>query len=437
MLLTFFSAGLPAAYTYFLPKLTMNQGKDVINKLTYLFFATGILFSIFLYTTSGFIADILKNPGLERGLKLFAPVPLLMMPAAGVEGIYTSLRKTHVIAVYTVITRLIMLAFITFPVIILKGTYETAILGWLASSFLTFFMAIYLKYKPYKGISKTTSAITYKKILDYSFPLMIASLTGVVIQSADQFFISRYFGTEAFADYSNGFVQLPFVTMITGSIHAVFVPLFARLIEKEDGNILIAQTWQSGVTKAIILLYPVLIFFMFFAKEVIYILFGPLYDKSFLYFRLALILNFFMPFLFYSILLATGKTRTYALMHIVYAIVLWFLGYMVCRISNSPIHYIVLTVFLGFLFRPIGLYFAAKSIKVRLLDLINFKKTLIILLIAFSIGLISLLASRLVTDNLIVSLVAGGLFYSISLFAVDRLFKIGILDTAISVIRKQ
>jgi hypothetical protein len=144
-----------------------------------------------------------------------------------------------------------------------------------------------------------------------------------------------------------------------------------------------------------------------------------------------------MPFLFYSILLATGRTKTYALMHLVYAIVLWFLGYLVCKISNSPIQYIVLTVFLGFLFRPIGLYFAAKSIKVRLLDLINFKKTLIILVIAFSIGLISLEASRLVTENPILSLVAGGLVYSIFLLAVDKIFKVGILNTAISIIRKQ
>ena len=435
-LLTIFAAGLPSAYAYFLPKLIKSQGKEVISKLTYLFVILGAIFSAFLYTTSGVIADILKNPDLERGLKLFSPIPLLMMPTLGVEGVYTAIRKTYTLAIYTIITRLGMLAFITLPVIILKGTYEMAIMGWIFSSLLSLLLAIYLKYKPFRGIAKETASVSYNTILNYSVPIMIAALAGTAILSADQFFISRYFGTETFADFSNGFVPLPFVPMITGSIHAIFVPLFSNLIEKDNGNILIAQSWKNGVNKAIILLYPLLIFFMFFAKEVIYVLYGPLYDKSYIYFRLAIILNFFMPYLYYSILLATGKTRIYAKLHIVAAFLIWSLGYVVCKIGNSPILYILLSVFLGLILRSIGLYFAAKSIEARFIDLLDLKRIFTVLLISVLFCLVAKLVIILMTDNMSVALIIGGIIYFGLILLSDKWLNLGILRTVFSIIKK-
>jgi len=260
-LLALFSAGLPKAYSYFLPKLSVAQGKQILHKLTRLFIILGLLFAVFLYATSGIIANLLRNPELEHALKLFSVVPLLMMPTMGVEGVYTSIRKTHVLAIYTTLTRVGQLICIVLPVIIFKGTYVMAIYGWMVSSLLIFIVTLYFKYKPFRGAKYTLGTVTYKEILSYSLPLMLATLAGVAIKFADQFFVSRYFGTETFANYANGFIPLPFVAMITGAINAVFVPLFSRYIEQEGGSVLISNTWKTGVSKAILLLYPVLIFF--------------------------------------------------------------------------------------------------------------------------------------------------------------------------------
>lgn len=435
-LLTIFAAGLPSAYAYFLPKLNKSQGKEVISKLTNLFIITGAIFSLFLFITSGLIADILKNPELERGLKLFSPIPILMMPTLGVEGIYTAIRKTYILAIYTIITRLGMLAFITLPVIILKGTYETAIIGWIFSSLLSLFLALYFNYKPFRGLLTETASTSYMMILNYSVPIMIASLAGTAILSADQFFISRYFGTEIFADFSNGFVPLPFVPMITGSVHAIFVPLFSNLIEKDNGNIFIAQAWKNGVNKAIIILYPILIFFMFFAKEVIYVLYGPLYDKSHIYFRLAMILNFSMPYLYYSILLATGRTRIYAKLHIVAATLIWSLGYIVCKVTNSSICYVLLSVLLGLVLRSVGLYFAAKSIEARFIDLLDIKRIFEILVYTIIICFVTKLGIKLITDNMSFGLIIGCATYIGLIFFVDKWLNLGILNTAFSIIKK-
>jgi O-antigen/teichoic acid export membrane protein len=67
---TLFTAGLPSAYAYFLPKLSKSEGKGIISRLTKLFLALGVLYGLCLFSLAGVIADALKNPELERGLKL-------------------------------------------------------------------------------------------------------------------------------------------------------------------------------------------------------------------------------------------------------------------------------------------------------------------------------------------------------------------------------
>jgi O-antigen/teichoic acid export membrane protein len=435
-LLTLFAVGLPSTYAYFLPKLSLNEGKDLLRKLTILFIALGVIFSIFLFSFSGIIADLLKNPELKKGLKLFSPIPLLLFPTLGIEGIYTSIRKTYVIAIYTTTTRLLMLLCIVLPVIIFKRTYEFAIVGWIIASFITLLLAGYLKYKPFQKARGISSFVTYKKIFNYSFPLMIATLGGVAIHASDQFYISRFFGRETFAEFSNGFIPLPFIPMITGAIHAVFVPLFSKLAEKENGNHEIALTWKRGVNTAVILLYPLLIYFLFFAKEVILLLFGPLYEKSYIYFRLAMISNFFMPYLFYSILLAKGKTKIYAKLHIVQSILIWPLGYFIIIYTNSAVWYVSLVVLLNIFFRQIGLFYAAKSISVSLLSLVDLKKIFSVVIPFTFVCYIIYWATTNYLNVTLHILIASGLSYFTIVLFLDNFLKIGIVNIGWSFVKK-
>ena len=437
ILLSLFSAGLPKVYSYFLPKLSLAQGRQVLNKLTNLFFLMGLVFSIFMYLASGTIAILLRNPDLDHALKLFSVVPLLMMPTMGVEGVYAAIRKTHILAIYTTLTRLGMFFIIVLPVILLKGTYETAIYGWMISSLLILILALYFKYRPFKIAGFERGTVTYRRILAYSLPLMFATLAGVAIRFADQFFISRYYGTEAFADYSNGFIPLPFVPMITGAIHAVFVPLFSRYHEKANGEVLISNSWRSGVSKAVILIYPILIFFVIFAKEVINILFGPTYDESTIYFRLAMIRDLSSPFLFYSILLATGRTDIYAKIHVVFAILIWFLGFIVCKISDLSVYYVILSVFLVILSRTVGLIASSRTINTSLFKMLDISSIFKIFAVAIGSGLISKLLADWIVEDQVIRLIMGGSIYAGLMFLSDKILRLKILETAISVIKKE
>ena len=160
--------------------------------------------------------------------------------------------------------------------VIFSGNYICAIIGFDIASLITFFLALYLKSWPVKDVEHQKSSLTYKEIFKFALPLLYASLWGVIISSATQLFISRYFGNETFAEFSNGFMELPLVGMILGSISAVLLPVFSGM---DKGNGMSNETlvvWNSALLKSAKLIFPMLIFSVFFAEPIMTCMYGDI-----------------------------------------------------------------------------------------------------------------------------------------------------------------
>ncbi|NLD64912.1 MAG: oligosaccharide flippase family protein [Bacteroidales bacterium] len=336
-----FTAGLPGVFAYFIPRLTHGQGKHLVNSINRVFVLIGLAFSIFLYLTSGLIADILKNPELSIGLKIFSPFPLFTIPALGVEGIYTALKKTKSIFFYHVFNKSLMFLCIVLPVILLHGTYRSAIIGWGIASFITFLVAMYLKNKPYTEIKKELIPNMYKTVFNYSTPLMGASLVGMALHSANTFFISRYYGTDVFAEFSNGYITIPFIGMIAGSVKSVLLPLFSKA--DSEGNMKEAlETYNKSVFQSISLIYPLIFFCLFFAKDIVVILYGPQYEASKSFLQVSLLRDFAEVIPYLSVLLAMGKSNIYFYIHSIAAIIIWGVDFVIVY-QKLPVVLIALT----------------------------------------------------------------------------------------------
>jgi O-antigen/teichoic acid export membrane protein len=336
-LLVVFSAGLPRVFSYFLARYPLEQGKHIVWKVSKLLFYFGTLFSIVLFGSSGLIAQILKNPELEIGLKYFSPIPMLLMPTLGIEGIFSTYKKTIYIAIYNTISRILMLLCIVLPVILLKGTYLYAIYGWVAVSFLSLIFAWYFKGIPFKNVIAEKANLRYKEIFSYSIPLVIASIAGIALKSADQFYISRYFGAEVFAEFANGFIELPLVAMITGATSVVLMPVFSKTFHEKGNLNELINTWNNALNKSALIIYPLVVFFIMFATQIMVIIYSEKYKTSAIYFQINMVLNFFNIIVFAPLFLSMGKTRIYAIVHIVAAIIIWILGYILIVIFNNPI----------------------------------------------------------------------------------------------------
>ncbi|MBQ8365646.1 MAG: oligosaccharide flippase family protein [Bacteroidaceae bacterium] len=327
-----FTAGLPSVFSYFIPRLEVGQQKKLISSLNRIFLIIGTILSIILFAGSSLIADILKNPELSIGLKLFSPFPLFTLPTMGVEGIYTAIRETKKLAKYHIFSKAIMLVGIVLPVVLLGAKYEYAIIGWGAASFAIFIVAMYMKNRPYVSIKKMEIPNMYKSIFSYSTPLIGAFIGGFAISLADQFFISRYYGTVAFADYSNGCLNIPFAIMITSSVKNVLLPLLSKA--DATGELQTAfKTYQNAVNKSIILIFPLLVLCFVSTEDIMVFLYGSQYSSSSIYMKSYIIREFTHVLPYFSVLMATGLSNKYMTMHIWGAIYIWVAGFVITQLE--------------------------------------------------------------------------------------------------------
>lgn len=380
-LLTIFTLGLPKAFSYFLPRVEESKARNLISKITKIFFALGLVFSAFLFFCAQPIADFLRNPDLVIAIKVFSPVPLLMLPTMGLESILSTFRKNIFNALYTGISRLLMLVGVCVPVIIFKGNYVSALVGFTIASFFTFLVAMYLMYLPVRGKGKEKCEVSYREIFNFSLPLLTASLWGILLTSADQFFISRYFGNDIFAEFSNGSMELPFVGMITGTCATVLSPIISKLAHTQiDPQKELYPLWINVFEKSAKLVYPLVIYCMFFSDVVMSILYGRQYECSSTYFIIKSFYSFFAVIIYAPLVINIGKVKFYSNTHMIAAISIVVLEYLSVKLIASPyaISVISLLVQLGKSFAL--LYIVARYFKVKIQELFPFKTLLLILL---------------------------------------------------------
>ena len=336
-LLTVFTLGLPKAFSYFLPRVELAQSKSLIRKITNLFFLLGGVFSLLLFVFSPKIALILKNPDLTKALRIFAIVPFFLLPTMGLDGILATFKQSKFIALYHISMNIFKLLCVALPVMVWDLGYEQALMGFVISSFITFLLALYLKYLPVRNEGNEKCEITYKDIFKFSIPLLTASLWGILISSADQFFISRYFGSAVFAEFSNGSMELPFVGMIVGACATVLSPIFSRLShEQVDPKKEVYPLWMSVFEKTAKLIYPLVIYCMVFADIVMVTLYSGKYVDSQNYFRIKLITNFFTLISYGPLIINIGKVKYYSRVHMVTAFLVIGLEFLSVKTIYSP-----------------------------------------------------------------------------------------------------
>lgn len=336
-LLSVFTLGLPKAYAYFLPKYERRYSKDIIRKITSIFFVLGGIFSLTLFFGAEIIAKILNNVDLALALKVFAPTPLLLLPTLGLDGIFASFRRTQFSAIYTIITRIFTVVLTVLPVLLFDGTYIHAIIGFDIASLVACVLALLLKSWPFRKEESSVSDVTFKRIISFALPLFYASIWGMILGSANQFFISRYYGNEVFAEFSNGFMEIPFASMIISAIGTVLLPRFS---EMDDGTGMqegVYRLWLNALEKTSKIIFPILIYSVFFSRIIMTCLYGDMYSNSAIYFQIKNISSLLYIVPFAPIMLAIGKSKEYANAHLIAAVAIVILDYLCVLLLDSPI----------------------------------------------------------------------------------------------------
>lgn len=427
-LLTIFTLGLPKAYAYFLPKYSAEYSRDIISKMTKIFFVLGAVFSLFLLCFAGPIAKVMNNPDLKEALIIFSPTPFLLLPTMGLDAIYASFRKTRYLAYYTIITRVLTIVCIVLPVLLFSGNYIYAIIGFDVASLITFFLALYLKSYPTRRVQQKKSDLGYKEIFRFALPLLYASLWGMIIASANQFFISRYYGNEIFAVFSNGFMELPFAGMILGGISAILLPVFSRMDNGGGMNTDTLNIWNSALLKSAKLIFPMLIFSVFFAETIMTCMYGSLYSDSAIYFIIKNLSGLFVIIPFYPIILAIGKTKAYAQVHMAIALVIVMSEYIVCKTCDSAVYVAITSEVCNMLKIWLLMRVIANYAHKKVVDLVSPKMLGLLLLVSILASLPPFLLFKYLDFNKWLTLFLSLSFFLLNYYILCWVFKISYRD---------
>lgn len=429
-LLSVFTLGLPLAYSYFLPRVNRSEGKALVEKLNLVFVVLGFIFSVVLFFGSDTIASLLNNSDLSKNLKIFSPAPILILPTMGLQGILATYKRTIWNAVYIVSTRILMLLFVALPVALYRSDCEIAIWGFVIASFISLLLSLTLQNIPFKGIKKESCSITYKEIFNYSIPLMAASFLGIGIGAADQFYISRFFGQEIFADFANGSLELPFVGMVLSASATVLLPTFSKMISEGDDTSAIVDLWKRTAIKSAYIIYPLVTYFGFFAFDTMTFIYGDQYEQSSIYFQISLLVNFFTVIPFYPLILALGKTRDYANVHIVIFLVVWIAEFMSVKTINSAYAISVISVLCKITKAVLLFKIVAEAIHLSLRSLLPLRQLLTMLISCLFVGAVSCYMVHLLpfANNKLFSLMVGFVIFVVLTLLVSKPLKLNYFD---------
>lgn len=439
-LLVVFTLGLPKAFSYFLPRVTKGQAKDLISKLNLILMGMGLIMSACFFFGADLFASVLKNNELVVPIKYFSLVPLFLLPTMGVEGVLATYKQTQFLAIYKTCSQIFMLCAVVIPVIFFHGTINSAILGFTISSFLCFLLALFLKYKPIKEFKKEKSPISYKEIFNYTIPIMGASIWGIIIISSDQFFISRYFGSEVFADFANGSLELPFVGMIIASTSTVLAPIFSKHIfdKGKDSKAEVILLWQSVLSKTVKIIYPLVIFCFCFASSIMVLLYGDKYADSGTYFQIKLIVNFFTVIAYGPLLLSIGGEKFYYNVHMYGALILVGLEWLVVTLFDSPYLVTATSVICQIGRIIIMISFIARYFNIKIFDLFPMRLSLKIIIPSFIFiyGIKFLLITIFNLEQVLLLILITGILYLILFFSYTKMMKIDYMEIVSPLFKK-
>lgn len=435
-LLSVFTLGLPKAYSYYLPKHPYEESKAIINKITNLFLVLGTAFSLFLFLGANAIAKFLDNSELSLALRVFSPVPLFLLPTMGLEGIFATYNKTQILALYTIITRILTILFTVLPVIIFNGNYIYALIGFDIASVLTCITALYLRSLPVRKYKSEATGLTYQEILKFAIPLLFASIWGMLYTSVNQFFVSRFYGKEAFAIFSNGFTELPFLGMVIGSISTVLLPVFSRL--EKGGGLTgdMVSIWKSAMLKSAKILFPISIFSIFMAHLVMICLYGDNYGDSTIFFQIKSIYGLFYIVPFAPLLIAMGRTKDYSNITMYFTIALIMLELFCVKCLDSPLYIAIASEACSIVKIIVFLALIAKLSNCKTADILPLRQLSLVLFASIVASIPVFLISRMIDLNKFVLLLLDVIVFCVLYYILCWIVKITYKDILSSVIKE-
>ena len=197
------------------------------------------------------------------------------------------------------------------------------------------------------------------------------------------------------------------------------------------------KIWNSALLKSAKLLFPMLIFSVFFAEPIMTCMYGDIYSASAIYFIIKNLSGLFVIIPFYPIILAIGKTKEYAHVHMVIAFVVVLSEYIVCKTCASAVYVAVTSEICQLLKIWLLMRVIANYAQKKIIDLVSPRMMGLMLLVSILASLPPFLLFQFIEINKWLSLFCSLLFFLIDYYALCWFFKVSYRDIVGGFIHKE
>ena len=304
---TILMLGLPNSINFFLARAENDKERRVFLSVYYTISTVlGLFTGLVLVLSTPLIVDYFRNPFIKDFMYFFAVYPWSMIILSSIENVLIVYHRTNFLMVFRIMNSVALL-FIIF-IVELLGWGFPAYMGMFVFVEGVFALSVYsIVGKISEGLTISVDKRLIKGVLEFSIPVGLASVIGVLNIQLDKMVIGKFFSVEEIAIYTNAAREMP-VTIIASSLTAVLMPQIARLL-KENKSKEAVNIWGDSIILSYTLICFISLGLFVFAPEVISLLYSKKYLPGVEVFRIYSLVLLLRATYFGMMLNAIGKTK--------------------------------------------------------------------------------------------------------------------------------
>ncbi len=295
--------GFPQSMLYFLPKAgSDHEIKRLVSRTLNVISLLALLCGLIIFFSRDLIANSFNNPDLSRLLIVYSIYPIFIFVTQLYSSVMLGLKeplKSARFTIFAIICDLLLVlgvAFFSRDIrLIVWAVVVSAFIQWLWAS---------LCLRKFTGSFSRTNFAGFKAQLNYTIPLGLSLLIGVLSVQLDKLMISGFFKPEQFAVFSLGAMELPLIGILINSVNAILLPNMSS-IDREQ----MSAIYSASIRKNAIIIFPLATVFYIFATEFMVFIYGSIYAEAAVYFRIYLMILPLRVATYGIVFQALGKTR--------------------------------------------------------------------------------------------------------------------------------
>ena len=177
---------------------------------------------------------------------------------------------------------------------------------------------------------------SWKKALDYSFPISLSAALVMIIEKADQLILATFLSTTDYAFYTLGCLVVPTILILESSIQKKLIPHLSSLYQKQE-VLRMKEELKKAIEDIAFLTIPSIFGLILYSDVIVEILYTKEYQEAGLFLRV-FALSYFMYLIPHdSLLRSTGQTKVLLKINITFAILSLLIILLSSYLSSAPV----------------------------------------------------------------------------------------------------